>query len=146
MNLTEIASAFLLQFPGGAIEEVHRQERMLERFGQVAFGGFGLVVLTGIVAIIYLIITKMILSGVNFWSGLLLVAFIVFASLALAYVFLNEAIKEKKEKLNVRDHEPVLPPRIETPSLGHDTFEPAVSVVEDTTDLLPVKNKTRNLS
>lgn len=102
MNLTDIASSYLLQFPQGAAADIKRQERMLESFGRIAFGGFGLVILTAIGAIIYLIVTRMILSGTNFWSGILLVAFIIFAGLSLGYVFLQESIKEKSRN-SIRD-------------------------------------------
>lgn len=143
MNLADIASSFLQQFPGGRIDGLQKQERLLERFGMLAFGGFGLVLLTAIGALIYLIITRMILTGVNFWSGILLVAFIVFATLTLYYVLLRESIEEKKKKLNVHRHETEFAATVETPALGEGSFSPAVSVVENTTDLLPVENKTK---
>jgi hypothetical protein len=145
MNLTDIAASFVQQFPQGAIANIHKQERMLERFGQIAFGGFGLVILAAVGGMIYMIFTKMILTGINFWSGVLLVAFIIFAALSLAYVLFRESINEKKQKLNPhllaaeRENHPAAPQLHE----GH--FQPAVSVVEDTTDLLPVENKTRKL-
>lgn len=40
MNLTDIAASFLQQFPHGTIANIQKQERMLERFGQIALGGF----------------------------------------------------------------------------------------------------------
>ncbi len=115
---------------------------MLERFGQIAFGGFGVVVLTAIAGLIYWIVTKVILTGESFWGGILLIAFMVFAALTLAYVFLRESINEKKQKIN-----PQLAgnPDASVPRLGDATFQPAVSVIEDTTDLLPVENRTKKL-
>jgi len=84
MNLSEITGIYLQQFPGGAVAEIRKQERLLERFGQIAFGGFGLVILAAVIGIIYVIITKMILSGANLWSGILVVSVIVLAVLARA--------------------------------------------------------------
>lgn len=144
MNLTDIAVSFRQQFPHEGSANIRKREQMLERFGQIAFGGFGVVILTGVAGIIYWIVTKVILTGESFWSGILLIAFIVFAVLALAYVILRESINEKKQKLN-----PHLAAEAETappaPLLQEGNFQPAVSVVEDTTDLLPVESRTRKL-
>jgi hypothetical protein len=142
LNLTDIAASFLQQLPQGGSAGIQKQERMLERFGQVAFGGFGVVVLTAIAGIIYWIVTKVILTGESFWGGILLIAFMVFAALTLAYVFLRESINEKKQKIS-----PQIAggPEVSVPRLGDAAFQPAVSVIEDTTDLLPVENRTRKL-
>lgn len=143
MSLTDISASFLQQFPQGGIANIRKQERMLERFGQIAFGGFGLVLLTAIAGIIYWIVTKVILTGESFWGGILLIAFMVFAALTLTYVILRESINEKKQKFNPQMPVPELngPPTAEL--LDQGNFEPAVSVIEDTTDLLPVENKTQ---
>jgi len=143
MNLTDIAASFLQQFPHEGAANIQKQERMLERFGQIAFGGFGLVILAAVVGIIYWIVAKVILTGESFWAGILLIAFIVFAALTLAYVFLRESINEKKQKIN-----PQLTgnPDVSAGRLGDSNFQPAMSVIEDTTDLLPVENRTKKLS
>jgi len=142
MNLTDIAASFLQQLPQGGAANIRKQERMLERFGQIAFGGFGVVALTAIAGLIYWIVTKVILTGESFWGGILLIAFIVFAALTLAYVFLRESINEKKQKIN-----PQLAGSADASMrrLGDATFQPAASVIEDTTDLLPVENRTKKL-
>jgi hypothetical protein len=142
MNLTDIAASFLQQFPHEGTANIQKQERMLERFGQIAFGGFGVVVLAAVAGIIYWIVTKVILTGESFWGGILLIAFIVFAALTLAYVFLRESIKEKKQKIN-----PQLAGNVNASvrRLGDAAFQPAMSVIEDTTDLLPVENRTKKL-
>ena len=145
MNLEQTAASLAEQFPHAERANLQRQERMLERFGQIAFGGFGIVVLTAILAMIYLIFTKMVLTGENFWSGILLIAFIFFAGLGLTYVFIAESLKEKRQKLSTQ----VAPGAIETKATGklleEGNFEPAVSVTEDTTELLGVPNRTRKL-
>jgi hypothetical protein len=145
MNLTDIAASFLQHLPHDGAANIHKREQMLERFGQIALGGFGVVILTAVAGIIYWIVTKVILTGESFWGGILLIAFIVFAALTLAYVILRESINEKKQKLNPR---PLVTEREEKAGVGmlqEGHFQPAVSVVEDTTDLLPVENKTRKL-
>jgi hypothetical protein len=145
MNLTDISASFLQQFPRGGIANIQKQERMLERFGQIAFGGFGIVILTAVAGIIYWIVTKVILTGESFWGGILLIAFLVFAALTLAYVFLRESLKDQKQKLNPQ----LMAAELESPSAGplleEGNLQPAVSVVEDTTDLLPVERRTQKL-
>lgn len=142
MNLTDIAASFLQQFPHEGTANIQKREQMLERFGQIAFGGFGVVILTAVAGIIYWIVTKVILTGESFWGGILLIAFMVFAALTLAYVFLRESINEKKQKIN-----PQLAgnPDATVPRLGDVSFQPAPSIIEDTTDLLPVENRTKKL-
>src|SRR5688500_4891112 len=95
MNLEQTAMSLLEQFPTAGRASLQKQERMLERFGQIAFYGFGGVILVGVFSIIYLFITQLVLSGRNFWGGLLLAAFILFAGLTLTYVFLSESLKDK---------------------------------------------------
>jgi zinc-ribbon domain len=145
MNLEQTALSLLEQFPTAQRANLKKQEQMLERFGQIAFGGFGVVIATAVAAILYLILTKWVLSGVSFWSGILLIAFIIFAGLSLAYVIFAETLKEKKQKLNPMAE----PKRLEMPAgpLLRDAegFVPVVSVTESTTELLQVESKTRKL-
>jgi hypothetical protein len=147
MNLEQISSAMTDQYPSGSAAELDQREQRLERFGRIAFGGFGIVVGVAVLGLIGTIISRMILTGSQFWVGILLVAFIVFAALTLAYVIFNEDLKDKRKALaKVRNAE-------RTPELDVDTNRllnqpPAgrvASVIEDTTDLLPVENKTRRL-
>jgi hypothetical protein len=147
MNLEGIAVSMLEQFPTAQRSNLQRQERMLERFGQIAFGGFGVVVLAAIGGIIYWIVSQMLLDKVGFWSGILLIAFILFAGLTLTYVVLNESLKEKRAKLGIRAAAPdALDRGVETGKLLNETSMPGVpSVIEDTTELLPVHNLTKKL-
>ncbi|MBK8467365.1 MAG: hypothetical protein IPL32_16235 [Chloracidobacterium sp.] len=55
MNLEETASSMLEQFPSGAVNALDRQEKALERFGALAFGGFWVVDGAAVVALIYVI-------------------------------------------------------------------------------------------
>src|SRR5687768_18148948 len=78
MNLEPVAQSLLEQFPGGGDPDLIRRERRLERFGQFAFGGFGLVLVAAVIGLIYTIFTKMVLDGQQPWAGILLIAFILF--------------------------------------------------------------------
>ena len=59
MNLEQTAAELLSHFPGGKAAEIDRAEQRLEKFGRIAFGGFGVVVAGGILFLIYMIISKM---------------------------------------------------------------------------------------
>ena len=144
MNLEQTTTSLLEQFPTAQRANIQKQERMLERFGQITFAGFGLVILTAIGAMIYMILTKMVLSGTNFWSGLLLIAFVFFAGLALTYVLLAESVKEKKQKLGAKPAGEFAKADTEK-LLGESTFEPIGSVTENTTELLKTESRTRKL-
>lgn len=143
LNLEQTALSLLEQIPSAESAKLLKRERNLEKFGNIAFGGFGFVLLTGIIAIIYLITTKMILSGESVLGGIILIAFIIFAALALTYVVLNEDLKERKQKAK-----PVLKNEIsekqETARLLEEKpFEPIPSVTENTTELLYAEKNTR---
>jgi hypothetical protein len=144
LNLESAAQSLLEQFPAGRVPGLDRRERMLERFGQFAFGGFGVVLLVAILGIIYTILTRMVLSGEQPWAGLLLIAFIIFAAMTLAYVVFAEDLKEKRKKWASS-----LPAELEgrTVSTGklmeEREFQPIPTVTENTTDLLPTKDRSR---
>lgn len=141
MNLEGSAASLLEQFPGGVRSDLQRQERNLERFGKVAFTGFGIVIGIAILGILYAILTKMILSGTQPWSGALLMAFIVFAALTLGYVLRRESLNEKRQKLGMT---PAPANSLPDPTTGklleESTFEPVPSVVEHTTAKLKIEN------
>lgn len=145
LNLERTAESLIEQMPSAESAKLLKRERNLEKFGNFAFGGFGVVLLIAILSIIYLIITKVILSGNSVFGGILLIAFIVFAALTLAYVAFNEDLKERKQKMN-----PMLKNELsEKPDtaklLEEKPFEPVPSVTENTTDLLYAEQKTRKL-
>ena len=122
---------------------LQRQERRLEKFGQIAFGGFGIVLVVAVAGLIYTIVTKMVLVGDQPFVGLLLIAFMVFAVLALGYVVFNEDLKEKRKKVGRP-----LPNELDSPAvtgrlLEEKEFEPVPTVTENTTNLLPVNERDR---
>jgi hypothetical protein len=144
MNLEQISAVLNEQLPERD-PDVERSEARLEVFGNIAFIGLGIILAAGVVGILYVIITKMILSGEQPLFGILLANFIVFAALALTYVVLREDLNERKKKLKaIRAPAPDSDLDVDTNKLLQDPVQqPAPSIVEDTTDLLPVEKKTR---
>ena len=145
LNLEKSAESLLEQIPSAESAKLLRRERNLEKFGNIAFGGFGLVLLTAVIAIIYLIITKVILSGNSVFGGIMLITFIIFAVLSLAYVVFQEDLKERKQKVNATLQNELSEKRETGKLLTETPFEPAASVTENSTELLLVENKTRKL-
>ncbi len=143
LNLEKSAESLLEQIPSAESAGLLRRQRHLEKFGNIVFGGFGLVLLIAISAMIYMIFVKMILSGNSVFGGIMLIAFLIFASLTLAYVVLKEDLKEKKQKANP-SLQNELREKPDTAKLLEDKpFEPAASIAENTTDLLYAEQKTR---
>jgi len=141
LNLEQTAISLLAQFPN-ADASLQKHERILKKLGNIAFTGFGLAVLTGIASVIYIILSKMVLSGTQPFAGLLLIAFIFFSGLSLSYVFFAEILREKRQKLNPRPN-PHTPNLVSPKQLLDDAaFHPAICVTEDTTELLNAEKKS----
>lgn len=146
MNLEQTALDVREQFPKGAQLDIVRQERRLERFGQIAFGGLGVALAVAIVGIIATVISRMILSGEQPWIGVMLVAFLIFAALTLSYVVFNEHLKDKKKTLRATASDPEVLPGSDANRLISEPAEPGfTSVTEDTTKLLDTEPRRRNL-
>lgn len=145
LNLERTAESLLEQMPSAESAKLLKRERNLEKFGNIAFGGFGIVLLTGIGAIIYYIFTKMILSGENIIGGIFIIAFMIFAALTLTYVAFREDLKERKEKAKPALKNELSEKRETGKLLEDKPFEPIPSVTENTTDLLYAEQKTRKL-
>ena len=145
LNLEQTALSLLEQMPSAESAELLKRQKNLEKFGSIAFGGFGLVLLTAVCAIIYLIFTKVILSGNSVFGGILLIAFIVFAISTLAYVVFNEDLKERMQKTNPALNNELAEKRDTAKLLEDKPFEPVGSVTENSTELLYAKNKTQKL-
>lgn len=148
LNLEQTALSLLEQIPSAESAGLLKREKNLEKFGNIVFTGFGLVLLAGICAIIYLIITKAILTGSSVLGGILLIAFIIFAALALTYVVLKEDLKERKQKASPALKNE-LSEKLDTAKLLEDRpFEPVgpvPTVTEGTTELLYNKTETKKL-
>jgi len=145
LNLESSAASLLEQIPSAEAAKLLKREKNLEKFGNVAFGGFGLVIAIAVAALVYWIFAKMVLSGENIFGGILLMAFMIFAALTLAYVVFKEDLKERKQKTNPTLKNEMAETLETGKLLEEKPFEPARSVTENTTDLLPVESKTRKL-
>ena len=143
LNLEQTALSLLEQIPSAESAGLLKRQKNLEKFGNIAFGGFGIVLLMAVSAIIYLIFTKVILSGNSVFGGILLIAFIVFAILTLTYVAFNEDLKEKLQKKNPTLNNELTEQRNTAKLLTDKPFEPISSVTENSTELLHPESKTR---
>ena len=144
MNLEQVSAALGEQLPERDVN-IERSEARLEAFGNIAFIGFGIVLLAGVIGIIYTIVTKMILSGTQPLAGVILANFVAFAALTLAYIILKEDLNERKKKMRAASA-PASESNvdIDTNKLLQDPIgEPTPSVVEDTTDLLHADSRKR---
>lgn len=142
LNLEQTSISLLEQLPNAQAANLTARERRLEKFGAIAFGGFGIVIGLAVLGIIYAILTGMILSGKQPWIGVLLVLFIVFALLSVSYVIFAEDLKERKNKLKSNAANELASP--DTGKLLHEGIvEPVPSVTEDSTELLPARKNTR---
>ena len=145
LNLEQTTQSMLEQIPSAASANLIKQRRKLEKFGDIAFTGFGIAILLGVIGLVYVIFVKMVLSGDNPAAGIVLILFIIFATLALAYVFMNETLKEQSAKLNP-ELTKELEKKLETGKLLEEgNFEPVPTITEGTTDLLYTQNKTKKL-
>ncbi len=145
MNLESVAESLLSQFPNAQQATLQKQEKMLERFGTYVFSGFAVMVGLGALSLIIGVIFAMVVSGRDPVKGILLALFLTFASLALSYVLLNEVLKEKRKKLKATTATALSPAPETGKLLETGSFEPIPSIVEDTTNLLPLESRTRKL-
>ena len=146
MNLENSAASLLEQFPSKGRADLQLEEKRLQRFGQFAFTGFGIVIGLAILSMIYLIITKVIIAGDQLFGGIMFIAFIVFAGLSLAYVIWQESLKEKRARIAMAPGREITSTEPTGKLLDEGGFEPVPnSVVEDTTELLTTKSRTKKL-
>ena len=141
MNLETAARSVIEQFPDGNDPGLVLRERRIEKFGQIAFGGFVCVLVFGVLAMFYVILDRMVFSGDKPVFGVLLMAFILFAVLTLAYVILREDLKDKRKKAGVISPAPPQVPAITARLIEEKEFEPIPTVTENTTDLLPIRSR-----
>jgi len=142
LNLEKTTESMLEQIPSAESANFLKREKMIEKFGNFALGGFGVVVLFGITVLIYTIIEKFLLNGTNIYLAILLIAFVVFAFLSLIFVMFNESLKEKKAKINPTTKNELDENKDTAKLLEEKSFEPIPSVTENSTELL--YNKEQN--
>lgn len=145
LNLEKSAESLLEQLPTAQSANLLKHEKLIEKFGNFALGGFGVVVLFGVTILIYTIVKKFLVNGTDVYLAILLIAFITFALLSLIFVIFNESLKEKKAKINPVVKNELNEKRDAAKLLEEKTFEPISSVTENSTELLYAKNKTRKL-
>lgn len=143
MNLEGTTASLLEQFPDGSHSTFQRQERALDVFGRVAFSGLGIIAVLGVLGIIYAVLENMVLSGRRPYSGILLVALIVFAALGLTYVILTEVLKERRNKQTNPEQLNPPKPNLELPPLDTNDLIPVPSVVENTTRKLKAEARKK---
>ena len=145
LNLEKSAESLLEQIPSAKSTDLMRREKNIERFGNFALSGLGIIGIIGLGVLLWTLINKFLLTGVNPLFAVLIIAFFIFALLSLAFVVFNESLKEKKAKIN-----PALPNELPGSKdtgklLEEKSFEPVPSVTENSTELLFVENKTRKI-
>lgn len=113
----------------------------LDWFGTIVFTGLAIVVAAAIIGLLYAVVTRMITSGSNPLVGVLLAAFIVFAALALAYVFWRESLADTERRRENNGAPPAMGPGDRPLALEDRPFEPVPSVVENTTQRLKITNR-----
>jgi hypothetical protein len=145
MNLGSTASALADQFPSGSPDEFAVQDRRTRLFGLIAVGSVVLVVGASLLALIYTIVTRMILTGREPVTGVLSILMIISLILVLAYVvyLVDLKMKRRQREFALRSSSPT---ESVTSKLVNESADSSVaSIVEDTTDLLAVENKTRKI-
>ena len=145
LNLEKSAESLLEQLPTAQSANLLKHEKLIERLGNFALGGLGVVVLFGATILIYTIVERFLVNGTNIYLAILLVAFIIFALLSLIFVIFNETLKEKKAKVNPAVNNGLEEKKSPAKLLEDKPFEPAASVTENSTELLYAKNKTQKL-
>ena len=146
LNLEKSAESLLLQLPDAQNAGLAKREMFLEKFGNFVFGGFLTVVLVAIGAMIYTIFVKFVLSGTSVIFGIFMIVFVIFAALALGFVGYMEKIKEEKKSVNPNLQKELAEKQNTAKLLEEKPFEPIEpigSIIENSTELLPVENKTR---
>ena len=142
LKLDVISQAVAEQTPTKEYAELQKRKELFEKLGIFSLSSFGLIGLTFLLAkVVYY---KLILFGADalFWSGL--VAFFAFGLLTV-FFFNYPKLFMKFDKINPR-LSPNEEKQISQPTqklIEDKPFEPAASVTENSTELLPIKNKTR---
>jgi uncharacterized membrane protein YvbJ len=143
LNLTDVSKTLLEQIPSAESARLLRHEKTIERFGNFALGGFGVVLLCGVTALIYTLVEKFLVNGTNVYYAVFMIAFIIFALLSLVFVIFNETLKEKKAKINPALKNELTEKKDTAKLLEEKIFEPARSVTENTTGLIYAEQKTK---
>jgi hypothetical protein len=143
LNLEKTAASLVEQIPSAESARLLRHDKLIEKFGNFALGGLGLVIFLAFTVFVYRIIEKYLIGGTNIYFVVLSIGFILFAFLSLVFVYFNESLKEKKTKINSSLANEIKGGKDTAKILGEKTFEPIPSVTENTTGLLYAERKTK---
>lgn len=144
LNLEKTAESLLIQIPAAQSAKLTKQEKLLDMFGKIAFGGFGIVVLLSVALFLFALFQAMIIKGGSSERiiGILIFLGIIFVILLISYSVLLQVRKSKKRQM--RDEESDQLEAVKTAELLEEKpFIPISSVVEETTDSLYVEQKTK---
>lgn len=142
LKLDAISQAVAEQKPTKEYAELQKRKELFEKLGIFSLSTFGIIGFSFLVA--KAVYYKIILFGADtiFWSGF--VALIVFGLLSV-FFFNYPKVFMNFDKINPR-LAPDEAKQISQPTqklIEDKPFEPAVSVTENSTELLPIENKTR---
>lgn len=142
LKLDAVSQAIAEQFPTKEYAELQRRKELFEKLGIFSLSVFGIIGFSFLIA--KAIYYKIILLGedVLFLSGF--AALVVFGLLSV-FFFNYPKLFMKFEKVNPR-LSPKEEKQISTPTnklIEDKPFEPIPSVTENSTELLPIENKTR---
>ena len=140
LGLEKIAQSLTEQLPTVAVKSLDERRERLERFGMASLSVFGLS-LVGF--LLYNIFIKLMPAQGPLIAGLAVLAATIFIGCGLASVILFAKAKELKEAAGKRQIDPGSEP-ITTGKLLESHQEPAFSITDRTTNLLPVDAKKRH--
>jgi hypothetical protein len=142
LKLDAIRQAFAEQKPTGEFASLRKRRELFEKLGIFTLSVFGFIGFTFLLSIA--VYYKIILFGADAIFGAGLGAFIVFGLFSL-FFFNYPKFFMKFDKIDLQIA-PAEEKRISQPTnklIEDKHFEPVPSVVEDSTEKLPIENKTR---
>lgn len=138
LGLEKIAQSLTEQLSTVAIQSLQERREKLERLGVASLSVFGL----GIASFfLYNIFFKLLATHGAVFASLAVLAAIVFIGSGLASVILFAKAKELKEAAGKRQ---LGPPGEPTGKLSESREQPAFSIADRTTNLLPVADAKKN--
>ncbi|HEU4835612.1 MAG TPA: zinc ribbon domain-containing protein [Pyrinomonadaceae bacterium] len=140
LGLEKIAQSVSEQLPSVAVKSLQERKERLERLGVASLSVFGL----GIFGfLLYNIFSKLLLSQGLFVAVLAVLAAIIFLGSGLVSVVLFAKAKELKEAAGNRQLNPSGDTAETTGKLLEPHQQPAFSITDRTTNLLPVDAKKK---
>ena len=145
INLGVIAESLLLQLTTARDANSSKKERSIENLRNFALSRIGLALLISVIPLIAGIFLKVILMDGNIVFGILMIFCAVLAELIMLLICFNQSVKEKKAKMNPALTSELSAAKNTGKLLEQKPFEPVQNVMENSTELLFVENKTRKI-